>query len=108
TRGAAQEDKIRWKNQLRKAEELLNARNRHAETKDLLGPAHDLLTDIPFWQNVSNGLAVFLAPGVFRAYRVPLVLDDLVVVAEHFQIKPLLPLLNNEGRFYILALSQTG
>jgi len=33
--------------------------------------------------------------------------EELVVVADHFHVKPLLPLLSG-GRFYVLALSQNG
>jgi hypothetical protein len=30
----------------------------------------------------------------------------LVIVSERFHVKPLLPLLSGDGRFYVLALSQ--
>ncbi len=51
-------------------------------------------------------MAFFLAPQVFHAYRVPLLLDELGVVAHRFHIKPLLPLLSGDGHFFVLALSQ--
>jgi len=49
---------------------------------------------------------MFLSPEVFRAYMLPYVFKELVIVADRFHIRPLLPLLSGDGRFYILALSQ--
>jgi hypothetical protein len=59
-----------------------------------------------FWRHQSDGLAIFLSSDFTRYYRLPLEFEDLVVVAERFHVKPLLPLLSGDGRFYILALSQ--
>jgi hypothetical protein len=39
-------------------------------------------------------------------HRLPLLLPELVVVTHRFHIKPLLPLLSGNGKFYVLALSQ--
>jgi hypothetical protein len=64
------------------------------------------LANRTFWQRQSHGLGLFLAPQMFRAYRVPLPLDELAVVARRFHIKPLLPLLSGDGHFFVLALSQ--
>jgi hypothetical protein len=106
-RGGSEEDPIRWKNLLRQAEELLAARNlRSTEIRELLEPAHRLLTLTPFWKNLGDGLAFFCASGLERAYRLPLSFPEMVVVADHFHVKPLLPLLSGDGRFYVLALSQ--
>src|SRR5262245_6125038 len=107
TRGVRHEDKKRWKNVVREAEECLTAAgSRTSEARDLLRPAQELLHDVPFWLNVSEGLAAFLSPEIVRFYRLPLTFDDQVIVTDHFQVKPLLPLLTDDGRFYVLALSQ--
>src|SRR5438105_6031706 len=108
TRRGGHEDKRRWRVQLDRAEELLMERGPRSKAQTLLGPARDLLDDVQFWHNVSDGLAAFLEPGKFRAYRVPLALDDRVVIAARFHVKPLVPLLSGEGRFYVLALSASG
>jgi hypothetical protein len=57
-------------------------------------------------QHQSDGLAIFLSSDQFRYYRLPFDFDELVVVSDRFHIKPLLPLLRGDGRFYVLALSQ--
>jgi Bacterial archaeo-eukaryotic release factor family 3 len=107
-RGAAtQQNPIRCKTLLRQAEEQLLANGlRPQEARDLMQPVQKLLPNRDFWQRQSHGLAFFTAPHVFRAYRVPLALEELVVVNYRFHIKPLLPLLSGDGHFFMLALSQ--
>ena len=98
---------IRCKNLRRQAEEQLLARGlRAADVQTVLAPVDDLLGNYAFWQHQSDGLAVFIAADFFRTYRLPLAFEELVVVNKRFHIKPLLPLLTNDGRFYLLALSQ--
>jgi hypothetical protein len=43
---------------------------------------------------------------MFRQYRLPLEFEALVVVGEQYYLKPLFPLFNGDGQFYLLALSQ--
>ena len=101
-----QQDPIRFKNLLTKAEEkLLDSGLRRPEVQELMRPAESLLDDEDFWRHQSDGLAVFLSPNSSRTFRLPSKFDELVVVARNFQIKPLLPLLSKDGKFYILALS---
>lgn len=102
----AQQNPIRFKNLLRKAEEQLIAGGlRSIEVTGLLEPAQKFLWDDSFWRQ-GNGLAMFLSPKVFRYYRLPFDIEELVVVADRFHIKPFLRQLNGDGRFYVLALSQ--
>jgi hypothetical protein len=102
-----QENSIRFKNLLRLAEESLLASGlRPTQAAELLEPAMQLLTDEEFWQHQSDGLAVFSSNNIWRHYRLPLDFDELHVVTESFHIKPLLPLFNSNGRFFILAMSQ--
>jgi hypothetical protein len=102
-----QQDPIRLKNLLREAEVTLNTMGlRSPEAGELLEPAQDLLGDSEFWQHQSEGLALFLSSRSFNAYRLPFEFEELVVVTNRFHVKPLLPLLSGDGRFYVLALSQ--
>lgn len=101
-----QQDRLRLKNLLRQAEEVLTERGLRApEAKALLEPAEKLLLDTLFWKGQQDGLAVFLAPGFDRHYPLPVDLPELAIVGERFHLKPLLALLSG-GEFYILALSQ--
>jgi hypothetical protein len=102
-----QQDPIRLRNLLGEAERRLDAAGmRPNQVRELLAPADELIPRHSFWQHQSDGLAVFLAPGFFRHYRVPVRLDELVVTAPRLHLKPLLTLLSPDGRFFILALSQ--
>jgi hypothetical protein len=106
-RGGGKEDPIRWRVHVGEAEKHLVATGlRASEAQELLEPARHLLEDVSFWQYQCDGLAFFLAPEFQRLYRLPMVFEDLVVVADRFHVKPLLPLISSNGRFYVLALSQ--
>jgi hypothetical protein len=107
-RGAeTQQNPIRCKTLLRQAEEQLLANGlRPQEAQELLQPVQQLLPNRDFWQRQSHGLALFMAPQMFRAYRLPLAVDELVMVTHRFHIKPLLPLLSGDGHFFVLGLSQ--
>ncbi|NDJ78515.1 MAG: hypothetical protein GYB65_19875 [Chloroflexi bacterium] len=100
-----QQNPIRLKNLLKEAEEQLTAiGSAPAVQRELLAPIQ-ALDDHVFWQQQSDGLAVFAAEKQVLSYRVPLALEELVVVGSRFYIKPLLPLLSHKQRFYVLALS---
>ena len=102
-----QQDLIRFKNLIREAEERLITQGIPApEARELLQSAQKLLQGDLFHQHQSDGLAMFLSPEVFRTYLLPFVFKELVIVTDRFHIRPLLPLLSGDGRYYILALSQ--
>jgi hypothetical protein len=102
-----QQDPIRFKNLLHEAEERLIAQGLTApEAKELLESAQKLLQGDLFHQYQSDGLAMFLSAEMFRYYLLPFVFKALVIVTDRFHIRPLLPLLSGDGRYYILALSQ--
>jgi hypothetical protein len=104
---ATQQDPICYRNLLRQAEERLRADGlRTAEITDLLDSAQELLSDPSFWRHLENGLALFIRRGLFRVYRVPRVFEPQVVVGPRIFIKPLLPLLSEGGRYYLLALGR--
>ncbi len=100
-------DPIRLKNLVRQARErLLASGHRATKVRELLEPAEKMFTKEFFWSHQGDGLAVFLSPSGVWHYGIPLDFRELVVVGEQFHIKPLIPLLTDDGRFYILALSQ--
>lgn len=107
TRTYARQDPVRLKNLLREAAwRVLAAGVGARQARALLAPVRRLLDNLTFWRYQSDGLAVFLAPGLCRTFRVPLRFEELVVVADRFHIKPLAALLTGDGLFCVLALSQ--
>jgi len=102
-----QQNPIRFKNLVRRASDALAERGlAPKDAEGFLAPAAALLEDTPFWQHQGQGLAAFVADGFFRWYRLPLEVRELSVVEDRFHLKPLLPLLSGDGRFYVLALAQ--
>lgn len=101
------QDPIRLKNLVREAEEKVVATGwRRTRAREVLQPAAALIADTEFWRFQGDGLALFLAPEFSYQLRSPLSFDELAVVADRFEIKPLVPLLTENGRYYVLALSQ--
>lgn len=97
----------RFKNLLQQAkDELGEAGLRQAEVKKMLGPGYELLEDTLFWEHQDDGLAALASESMFRVFRVPISLEELAVVAHRFHLKPLLPLLSGNNRFFVLALTQ--
>ncbi len=104
--GVTDEDRLRMKNLIANAaRELERLGTRSAEVDATLAPARALLGDVEFWANQGDGLALFLAHGGSEAFRLPLAVEELLVVGDAFHLKPLLPLVG-DGRFHLLALSQ--
>ncbi|HAZ64941.1 MAG TPA: hypothetical protein DCZ72_15210 [Armatimonadetes bacterium] len=93
---------------LQRAEQMLAAQGTRApEIEALLAPAQRLLVDNAFWTGQLQGLAVYLAPGQLSWYRLPMAIEEQVIIGDRFIIRPLLPLLTLNTHFLILALSQS-
>ena len=102
-----QQNPIRFRNLLRTAEErLMKAGLRKPDAENLLQPADALLNDADLWRHMSDGLAVFVTGDELHTFRAPIPFEELAIVTHRFHLKPLLPLLSNDGQFYVLALSQ--
>jgi len=101
-----QQDPVRLKNLLAEAEAKLLANGlRRPRVQELMKPAEELLWNREFWQHQSDGLAMFLTGDFFVKYRLPAGFQELVVINQMFHTKPLYPLLNRVGKFYLLFVS---
>jgi hypothetical protein len=101
------QDPIRFKNLLRQAEDQLLALGLAEDaTRKALRPLQELLSREAFWQQQTEGLAVFLNAETFRYYHLPLDVPELTVVTQRFHLKPLLRILSGAGHYYLLTLSQ--
>jgi hypothetical protein len=104
---ARKANEIRLKDLLSEAaRRLADQGRRQPEVDDLMAHPRQLLEDMHFLKQDSDGLAVFVAPGLFRHYNLPAAFEPITVVSDRFHVKPLVPMLNEDGRFYVLALSQ--
>ncbi|MEX2593035.1 MAG: hypothetical protein WD426_09670 [Anditalea sp.] len=102
-----QTDKTHFKNKLKAigADLESNYNLEEEEIRRLLQPGQNLLEDYEFWKYNSDMLAYFIIDGEVEMYKVPIKIEE----GTHFIGKrpfllPLIPGLNNDGRFYLLYL----
>lgn len=104
---AIRQDSIRLGNQVDDVHNRLSAmgwRSRDADA--LVAPIRKLLENDEFWKNNTQGLAIFLGAGQEpRIWRMPIPVEELVIVGSCFHIAPLLPLFEADDGFYVLSLS---
>lgn len=111
--GNAQEDRIRFKNALSDAIQQLSDGSIFYQKEmeknkaiQYLAPAFNLLEDEGFWSKLSDGLAVFVGENHFSYFVAPVDFPQTTHVHNHFYLRYMLPLLKDEKRFFVLALSQ--
>ena len=97
---------IRFKNLIREAEEKVAELNETDRLKDPLESAKAYIDNYDFWQHQDYGLAFFINSEGIKYYRLPRNFEESVRVSDRFYLKPLLPVLTNDNKFYLLALSQ--
>ena len=98
---------VRFKQLLRVAESKLYSMDIEKERiEKFLKPATELIPDIKFWQNQSDGLALFIHEDGINYFRLPFEFKESITVSNRIHIKPLLPLFTGNGQFNILALSK--
>lgn len=99
-------DALHLKNQLKEVRKKLEAE--HLDEHDIEAferPIHELLEDSEFWRHQSDGLAVFISEGIFKAYTVPVSFEPLTYISNSFYLLPLISMFNEEGLFYILTIN---
>src|SRR5438105_2663536 len=100
------QDAIRLRNLLSDAAKRLGTAGKRApEVEALLQPARKLVDDEEFWRYQEQGLAVFIGAGFDRVHKLPIAVPEELAIANHFCIKPLLPLIDPVGSFWVLTLS---
>ncbi len=101
------QDVIRLRNLISKAQDELCEKHglRRPDAEAFLKPASDLLEQGEFWRHMDRGLAIFLAKGVSAIHRVPVEMPEEVMVNSRFTLRPLLPLLADDGAFMILTVT---
>lgn len=78
------------------------------EIEKFMAPAYELAENSGFWRRQSDGLAVFIGEDTFEYLTLPIRFENYTYVADHFYVKPLIPLFNEDGRFFLLGLTLHG
>lgn len=100
------QQQIRFKNILKALkEEFKKYEWKEQDIKNYLQPLTDLMEDGNFWRNQLDGLALFLNSNGLEYFSLPIRFRESYYVHDHFYLKPVLPLFNNDRRFFILALN---
>ena len=98
-------DSLNLKNQLKEVRQQLMHQGMKVNVIDeLIKPVSDLIKDGEFWRHQSDGLAVFLSHEFFGKFPVPLNFEETNYISDEFYLKPLMPLFNRDGQFYLLSL----
>lgn len=103
------QNQVRFKNLVREArDELSRIGLRASDVDELLSAARPLFSDI-FWSFFqSDGFCAFISPGDFSYFRVPVRFRESVTVMDRYYIKPLLGMIYNDNRFFMICLGLEG
>jgi hypothetical protein len=104
---AVKQDQVRLAKLLQSGVAVLVKRGmRRADAEALVEPAEKLIARAGLWSRKGGGIAVYLAPGVFKGLRAQAKLEETVTAGPRFVVRPLLQLAQTEAPFYVLALSR--
>lgn len=98
---------IRFKNLAKRVEKQLASHGVSEDRRNALsGELANLEQDDSWWQHQSDGLALFYADDSLETYRLPLEVEETVVVGPRIHLRPMVRMLQTDGPFYLLAVSQ--
>lgn len=100
-----QQDPIRFHNLVKELESSLQQAYPAAESRVLIRPFVALADDRDFWNHTLDGLAALSTQDLFRVFRLPRPVTDLVVVANSFHVTPLWRFLQSVDGYQVLELS---
>ncbi len=100
------QDPIRFRNLIKVLTQSLQQQYANRAIGALLDPLHALAEDTRFWNHSLDGLAVLVAPGFTRTYRLQRPVPELAIVADSFHTKPLMRIMQSADRFQVLGLSR--
>ena len=104
----SRQDPIRLKNLLNRGHELLALRG-HAQTaiEAVATRAKQLIANEALWRHREQGLALFLSSARTLTLHLPVSVEERVFGSERHHVRPLIPIVDGDGEFLVLALSQS-
>lgn len=99
-------DSQRLRPLLEQAREELAERYPDADAESLLAPVQELAESRRFWQEQADGLAVYAYPGGSRHFRTDRDFVPAVIVGDHPNLRPILPLFTEDQEFLLLAVGR--
>ena len=101
-----EQDQIRFKNLVKQIERSLKDVVTEIDIQSLMKSFISLQDNYEFWNHMDSGLAVFATPSLFKIYKLPRRVPELVMVSDSFHIKPLIRIMQSSDRFHILGLTR--
>ncbi len=96
---------IRLKNILKELEEAINDRGSSEQLKSSLQQIREIREDDLFFRHQSDGMAIFISSGKVWTFTMPVRFEQRWYLSDHFYLLSLFPYFNDNGIFYLLALS---
>jgi len=100
-----QEDQTRYKNLVRKAREEWQTENADMPMLDVFDKLESKIDQFEFWQQTSEGMAIFASSEMIEIYNLPVECEERVCIADTFDITPLLITTAEDQSFYLLDLA---
>ncbi|TWT60134.1 baeRF7 domain-containing protein [Rubinisphaera italica] len=101
------QNRIRFKNILGEVEgKIQDAGSAGEKFNKQLKELHTWEKDDDWWQHQSDGLAVFLDGVNIHRWRIPVSVPSICTCEEFFTLRPLCELLQDDGQYYLLGVSQ--
>jgi hypothetical protein len=101
-----EKNKIHFKNQLKEAARQLKFFGMaESEVEQYLEPLRKLEYDSEFWIIHSDGLALFYMGDEIKSFPIPMRVEPVTYVNDHYYVKPLSNLTHGAQRHFILNLS---
>ena len=104
---SSQEDPVRYRDLLHRAEESLRERYPAREIQPVVRKLEQFASDTDFWIQAVSGLAIFGSADDLKIFKLQQPVPELLSVADRFQIKPLIRSIQRDGRYQVLALTLT-
>jgi len=99
-----QHDAILFKKLVGDLENQIRNELSEAQTEKYLASLKKLINDTQFWRNQSEGLAVFYNQHILNYYHLPVAIQPKIYLSDHFNLYPLMPIMQQVHTFYILKL----
>ena len=99
-------DRIHLKNLMKQIHLDLEERGFDQRSIDtFMNPLVELSKDEEFWHHQSEGLAIFLSTELCETFHLPFAVEPFYHISYEFYLKPMIPLMMGDGRFFLLTLS---
>lgn len=100
-----QEDQTRFKNLVNRASQELIDKGHESVADQLVDRLEEIVSEMRFWQEMTEGLAMFADEERLEFYHLPVECDERICVGEQFDVTPLLVLLSYDQPYYVLGLA---